>query len=733
MSAADRLSRRALLRASVAAPAVGLLAGCGSAPPRRVEVAPDERGLLDAIALADLDHDGPFVELGSAAKDRHVLGGWRSGWGDDRAVDGRRATMIDQSPALIFLEHPGGPRELRLGVRAAAERVMAIYVGDTLVGEHTLGAGWTTLRATLPDQPAGPLVVSIRHGGAPGEPAFAVSHLHLARPGADDDPPRLEELLVDGASWSLRAPTRLSFHLDVDRPTWLEADVEAAGAPGALRVWQTPARTGEAARRASLELGSAGTLRARLAPDGLSRVTVEVSGAGARARLSRPRLSSAPAPKPARLPRVERVLVVLCDTLRADRLRAYAPDTRVHAPAFDRLAREGVVFERCVTPANWTKPACASLLTGRAPARHGAVGRDDPLPATVPTLAEGLREAGWSTGAFVANGFISEELGFARGFDRFESSIDDAPRNRAGDVFARARAWIRAHRGRPTFVYAHCVDPHVPYEPAPSDLARYDPEPYAGPLGAAVTGAMLEAVRRGELVLEERDRRRLEALYDGEVTGLDRELGRLLDGLREDGWLEDALVVVVADHGEELLDHGSVGHGHSLQEELQHVPLLVRPPGGGDGRRAPQLVSLTDLAPTIFDAARVAPPEGMDGRSLAAELRGGAPPPDLAAFCSQWAAERGDELKWSARIGDHKLWTLGPLEPHLHDLAADPEEQRALTSPIAQRALTARLGGHIAELRRRGRVTARPPTAPLSEELCERLRAMGYVDVGRCE
>ncbi len=719
------VSRRAWLRALIAAPALApLLARCGGASPS-IEPARDARSLLARLPLADVDHNGPFVELGSVAKDRHVLGGWRTGWGEDLVSHGEPRTEA-ASPALVFLEVPAepGPYELRAELAVGGAARVSLHAGGDVLIERALSPGATTLRAPLAGAPAGPLVLELRHDAAPG--AVAVGWLHLARPGATGAPPRLAEL-SDGDALLLRPPTRLAFPIDVDRPTRLEGAARLDAGPGAtLRVLQQAADAPRPRLLFEGELTGADlALSVALAPSGPSRVILAVNGEpAARVRIEAPRLTTprpAPAPRPRR---AERVLVVLCDTLRADRLRAYAPRTRVHAPALEALAREATVFERCVTPANWTKPAVASLFTGRTPARHGALTANDPLPAVLPTLAEALREGGLATAAFVANGFVSGELGFARGFDRFESTFDEAPRNRAAHLLEQARRrGLAQGRGR-AFVYVHGIEPHVPYDPEARDLLRYDPEPYEGPLAGPVPGERLEAIRAGTVRLGARDRRRLEALYDAEVTGFDRALGRFLDALRASGWLDDALVVFVSDHGEELLDHGSVGHGHSMQEELLHVPLLVRAPGVPPGR-AGGLATLMDLAPTVLTLAGAPALEGADGRSLVGELGGGAPAADRAAFASQWDVGGTDELKWSARVGDLKLWTVGARELHVHDLASDPRERRALGSAVARRILEAELGAHVGALARAGRARAR--AAPLSEPLREHLRALGYV------
>jgi len=734
------LTRRQWLTAAVAAPVAGALAGCDDDEP-----APTVSGvrLISQLPLADVDHDGPFVELGSVTKDRHTLGGWRTGWGDDVTHDDVAATLVTASPALVLLDFPSrsGPWELTVRARPAGRRHLSLAVGDVALGRHALsGDGWTDVTVRLPMGAArpGPWTLQIIHDGEPGEPALAIARVWVRRVGAPSEPPSLRELTRIARAITLRPPTRVTFRIDLRRARRLVTRARLrSGRTATLYAWQTEVGEPRVVAERRLAPGEPAWIEARLSGDGLGGLTLGVESDDPRAEvvLEDPRLDEADrrdrkirCTKPAR-----HVLVVLCDTLRADRLRAYAPSTRVHAPALAAFADEAAVFERCVTPANWTKPSVGSLLTGRVPARHGALGPDDPLPASVPMISERFRDAGFVTAAFVANGFISRELGFDRGWDQFTNYITEDRRNRANHVLEDARAWIEAHRDERSFVYVHCVDPHVPYHPPRWDLERYDAAPYEGPVDPPQTGHLLDAIREGAVTLGPRDRRRLTALYDGEVTYFDRFFGQFIDALRELGWLDEALTVFVADHGEELFDHGDVGHGHSLYEELLHVPLMVRPPGPARARpRLPQLVSLMDLTPTLCEATGLATPPGLDGYGLWRELHGDPPPPEAAAYSMQWGPAAGDELKWAARLGDHKLSMLGPLQSALFDLARDPGETAPIDDPRAHRMLTAWLGAYLGAIARAGRVHPRAPAAPLSAELCAQLRALGYVDVERC-
>ncbi|MBW2535539.1 MAG: sulfatase, partial [Deltaproteobacteria bacterium] len=387
------------------------------------------------------------------------------------------------------------------------------------------------------------------------------------------------------------------------------------------------------------------------------------------------------------------VVVVLIDTLRADRLASYNPETRVRTDHLDRLAKEAVLFERCTTPENWTKPAIASLLSGLYPETHRTKGDRDTLPASVVMASEHFRELGFATAGFVANGYVSGKFGFEEGWGTWTNYVREGKRNRAQFVVDDAVAWLgRRPAGKPFFLYVHTIDPHVPYIPPKDYWREYDPAPYNGPVSPTQTAKLLEQVKTGKVKLNERDKIRLEALYDGEITYHDDHLARLYEALDRAGLLDDTLLVVTSDHGEEFFEHGSVGHGHSLYEELLHVPLYVRLPGAaaGQGIRVPHEVSLTDVLPTACEVAGVECPDGVEGRSLVPLLEG--------AVTDRWPSVGFSDFlvgQRAARMGRYKLIYRG-LNPYLYDLETDPRETEDLREklPVAYAALRDALGRH---------------------------------------
>jgi arylsulfatase A-like enzyme len=444
-----------------------------------------------------------------------------------------------------------------------------------------------------------------------------------------------------------------------------------------------------------------------------------------------------------RRPVARNVVVVCIDTLRADHLAAYGYP-RATTPRLDALARRGALFENTLSTAPWTVPAVGSLLTSLYPSRHGAglTGEvrqlDQSTPAQlrpeVETLADRLHRAKLRTALFSGNPYLWGR--FQRGFDHAEAN-----RNSAQGLTDRALAWVRQAPKRPFFLYVQYIDLHQPIVP---------PEPYAShftgsddeQLQASPAEWSFERQKDWSAADFRRFRERKIALYDGALRYVDGEIGRLLDGLRELGREEDTLIVVTADHGEEFWDHGEaerleggdprdvwgVGHGHSLYQELLHVPLIVAGPGIAAEARIPCPVSLLDVAPTILQALRLPPVPAMEGQSLRRFLASGEPARcELRALAAESPAYGPD-----ARALLYKDWKLvlrKGAAPALYDLAQDPDEHRNL-APESSRNL-AMLTGLLDRKLEGVKVSGAPappdrPDRP-DPEAARQLHALGYL------
>ena len=419
-------------------------------------------------------------------------------------------------------------------------------------------------------------------------------------------------------------------------------------------------------------------------------------------------------PPPAAAPSGPRHFVlVTIDTLRADRLGVYGA-TSVPTPHLDRIATEGVHAADASAHVPITRPAHASLLTGRLPSEHGL--RDNislPLAASVPTLAEVLRAKGYTTAAFVSSFVLSKQSGLDRGFahydDTFETGSGDAALflnsvQRPGDqTIARVGQWLdarpAAEKAAPTALWVHLYDPHDPYEP---------PEPYAS--------------------------RFADRPYDGEVAWTDELVGRLRTLLETHGLWQDALVVITADHGEALGEHGETGHGYFAYETTLRVPFIARGPGLPAGSTIPGIVRAVDVMPTVLDLLGLATQSpATTGTSLATAFRGGAAPPGTTYAESLTPLVH---YQWS----DLRVWREGPWKyilaprPELYDLSADPGEtrDRATAEPARARALRAALEKVLRAERERASTSAGDTTAAaaLSADTLQKLGALGYVSPG---
>ena len=464
------------------------------------------------------------------------------------------------------------------------------------------------------------------------------------------------------------------------------------------------------------------------------------------------------------------VVLVSIDTLRADRLNAYGYRERTVSPALDRLTGEGVLFENHISAAPWTTPSHMSLLTSLHPTAHGVNapfnelmealeggGRYPRLAGEEDTLAEVLARHGRATAAFTGGITLDPRIGFAQGFERYDTSM--AKMSEPG--FASIEAWIREHRDGPFFLFWHTFEVHVPYlrgDFLGDELAAADAASLAGELGGlrSTEGVPLPVAAEREL-LESRGQFRfpvVSALYDAAVLSVDRWVGRLVDALRREGLYESTLLVVTSDHGEQLGEEASAGggrardgrfynaHGHTLYEEMLRVPLIVKLPGGGHaGERVASVSRAIDVMPTILDVLGLLRGSGSgQGESLRPRWEGRrrAGPPALSealAMARESKSLRTDRHKYVVFVGPGKTSRRGrsfvprlPVAVELFDLVADPGETRnLLASPDVEASrIVARLN---AELRRQvGERRGQAETTVLDDETLERLEALGYAE-----
>jgi len=323
------------------------------------------------------------------------------------------------------------------------------------------------------------------------------------------------------------------------------------------------------------------------------------------------------------------VIILVMDTARGDRcsVNGYARPT---TPFLSKLARTSTVYEDAWSPSSWTGPAHASLFTGLRPENHGFVRYTKfYLDENADTLAEILHRAGYETACLSANPVISAELGLLQGFQQAEVIPErpGQPGSEARTLTARALEFVRScrKRSRPFFLFVNQMLPHLSYSPPPAIARPFLPED--------ATEEEVAAGRRFATVGSDyflqpwrafsgRQWTILSDLYDAEIAALDAELSRLVTALEDEGGLDDTVLVVVSDHGENLGDHALAAHYASLHRTLLHIPLLIRYlPVFSGGKRVEDVVRLEDVFPTLLTLCALSVPQGLDGRTLTAPTR----------------------------------------------------------------------------------------------------------------
>lgn len=694
------------------------------------------------LARAELRHGAArVVDLGAPSGHQHTLGGWRTRTGDARELDGASAAVVRDVTGFVLLPIESASRcALSIRARGFGARQLTLYVDDRTIGQVELATdgSWSVARAAIPSELCTPGEHELRvrvptTGSAPGLPraGVALDWIRLGEEGdphAEVPPPAPAALATAGEDAALRIPSgwSLAYALGVPEGARLRGVARGDG-----RLTITVERDGAAARElAAIDASAEGAPfdldLAQLAPH-VARITLAARG---EVTVVRPAVVTLDATDARSIPRVRNVLVYLTDTLRADHLRPYAPETRVQTPGLSAWAERAATLLAGHSQENWTKPSVATLLSGLFPWEHHATTEDAEVPGSVELLSERLRGEGFHTGAFVANGFVSDRFGFQQGWSTFRNYVREGRRNQARFVAADVIAWLEARPAdRPFFLYVHTVDPHVPYTPPADDLRLYDPDEYAGVVDFGRDRELLEKIKAGRIRVNDRDRFRLEALYDGEITYHDRHFASVIEALERRGLADETIVVFTADHGEEFFDHGSVGHGHSVWEELIRVPLIVRWPGLTDGPvRIEEAVGLVDVMPTLLEALGLPVPAELSGRSIApllARASEDAPRPTITGFMNGWR---------TVVVGRYKLIQRTASRWQLYDLAEDPREQRDLAPerPIAVRYLRGLLGLAIAEVERpsasREHEAARTTIDPT---LRAQLEALGYAGASR--
>lgn len=461
----------------------------------------------------------------------------------------------------------------------------------------------------------------------------------------------------------------------------------------------------------------------------------------------------------AEVDRLPNVILVVVDTLRADRLGCYGYE-RPTSPNIDRLAAEGVVFENCYSVASWTLPSFASMWTGLLPAVHGCVGLYTPLPENIPTLPQRMTDRGYYCAAVVANPFLGAKYGFGRGFDFYDDYsvfLDtevgllaaDPGRDRGvvsdtvtgQTVTQQAINLLRLAKKseKPLFLFIHYYDPHDSYiPPPPFDRAFVDPK-YSGPIDGRQIPSMRQKPPTGD------DLQRLIDLQDGEIAYNDKLIGRFIAKLDETLDPTNTLVILVSDHGEAFAEHGRMLHGNSAYREELWVPMIWRWRGTlPGGHRVKSPVATIDMTATLNHVLglRGLPPQ--QGASLWPALRGGQGSQERMII-SDRAIAPGVHIETSEH---HWAVTRGNLRLHGHfgqspdegakwegfDVGDDPREHRDVFAGQRDRFLPLKdqllqTWRECQELRLDYARTGKGRAAELTDKERKRIEGLGYLNI----
>jgi arylsulfatase A-like enzyme len=438
------------------------------------------------------------------------------------------------------------------------------------------------------------------------------------------------------------------------------------------------------------------------------------------------------------------VLVIVVDTLRRDHLGLYGY-RRPTSATLDKLASDGIVYERAFSQASWTTPSIGSLLSSKFPSELGITDTPSRLGDDVALLPEILQSSGYVTAAVVSHFFVNRRWNFDQGFDYFNdrhihghSGISSPQVSASAVDFLQIYGAMYRSSGEhppPFFLFLHYFDPHhdyIEHEGFRFTETREVPARLRGEndfnrifweLGPTLTEADVDY---------------LEALYDSEIAFTDFHLDSVIQQLKKLRLYDDTLIVFTADHGEELRDHGAFEHALSLYNEQIWVPLLLKPPGSRAGARLAVNVGLVDVVPTILEQSGIEVQGDFAGRTLplsdeAAENRG-----EVPIFSE--TSRKGIEIR-SVVLGDHKLIHYlhprgaphavipegpGPEQRYgLFDLNADPRERKDLRAVLPGR--FAELKSHLDRFEARPS-SVRAEQVELAPHERSALEALGYLD-----
>ncbi len=436
------------------------------------------------------------------------------------------------------------------------------------------------------------------------------------------------------------------------------------------------------------------------------------------------------------------ILLIVVDTLRADRLEG-TRDGKPIMPGLSAFAEDSMNFLAASTPCTWTKPAMASVFTSLHFDAHKVYFSVDPsspeateanaLPPSLLTMAEYLKGNEYETGAIQTNGNMSSDFGFDRGFDRYDFFHDHPAEGITDKAITMMEEW-----SGPFFQYVHYIDPHNPYDPPQGYDKYFGPAPVLDDAEQAYVREQYmdyfwDAIYKTLGIKDSREipplsdagKEAVRTLYDGEVRYADEEVSRLLSHVKKNH--PDTLIIFISDHGEEFWERGSMGHGLTMYEEQLHVPFLLHGPGI-EPIRVEAGVSTLDILPTVASYLGLEPKKFWQGRNLLDAAEAAAVP----VFSKTRAAEPRSNIDLEAVVFDGYKYIVDAVsnKQFLYNLKNDPgelhnllKEEPDIASDLAQRLKEQ----HAQDIELGEALRSTETSGKLSSELLEQLKNLGYV------
>lgn len=412
------------------------------------------------------------------------------------------------------------------------------------------------------------------------------------------------------------------------------------------------------------------------------------------------------------------VIILVIDCLRPDYLQTYGQE-RPTSPHIDQLARTGLVFKRAFSQSNWTKASMGSVFTGLYPHNHGASTPAAVLPDNLPLLSEGFQAAGYTTMGYQTNPFLGFEFKFDRGFDYYDYVWHED----AAKLVDRFIAALEEEQPKKFMAYLHFMDVHVPYEPPLELVKEFDRGYKGGRIPFHRFGKLRDQVRHGEIKLTRAEKDHVIDLYAAATRFVDDQIGRLKAYLDQTG-RDDTVIIVTADHGEELWDHTSFEHGHRMYNELLHVPLIIHHPTFKRRINIDRLVRLIDLWPTAAGLIDLPLPrtQGLDALAWFRANKN----QQLAAFSE--AMLYGEERKAVQTSGYKLIASMDGKSVKFFNLKTDPYEQKNLSDNPTEEARITEFAQLLTEFASTGKsAESNAAGGEVSEETKKRLKALGYM------